>query len=473
MLDVWNSDFWQLGAIAFLALYLAANLGANDVANSMGTSVGSKALTLRQAIIVAGILEFTGAVFFGQGVSATLATGVVNPAVFATMPQVFLVGMVSVLLSCGLWLQIATSFGLPVSSSHAVVGAIAGFSWLAAGVGAVKWQTIGIISLTWLVTPVVSGAIAALFYSGVKYWILDRSDPLGQLWEWIPWLSAALLGIFGLLVLPSLSIPVQKIVSEQLGWQLPTHDLPILLGAIATFALTVISWRQLGNHESRGSAPVPAPISDQAESRGSAPVPAPISDRATTGGLPLPASEIGATTGGLPLPGLVEQQMGRFQVISACFVAFAHGSNDVGNAVAPLAAIAYIRRTGAVPLNDFHVPLWVLILGGVGIVIGLAIWGKQVIATVGEGIIKLQPSGGFCAELATATTVLMASHLGLPVSTSHALVGGVVGVGIIRSWQSVKLETLKSIALAWVITIPIATALAAVIFSLARLFLGI
>jgi len=254
---------------------------------------------------------------------------------------------------------------------------------------------------------------------------------------------------------------------------LPTHDLPILLGAIATFSLTVISWRQLGNHESRGSAPVPAPISDQAESRGSAPVPAPISDRATTGGLPLPASEIGATTGGLPLPGLVEQQMGRFQVISACFVAFAHGSNDVGNAVAPLAAIAYIRRTGAVPLNDFHVPLWVLILGGVGIVIGLAIWGKQVIATVGEGIIKLQPSGGFCAELATATTVLMASHLGLPVSTSHALVGGVVGVGIIRSWQSVKLETLKSIALAWVITIPIATALAAVIFSLARLFLGI
>jgi len=218
---------------------------------------------------------------------------------------------------------------------------------------------------------------------------------------------------------------------------------------------------------------VPAPISDRAESRGSAPVPAPISDRATTGGLPLPASEIGATTGGLPLPGLVEQQMGRFQVISACFVAFAHGSNDVGNAVAPLAAIAYIRRTGAVPLNDFHVPLWVLILGGVGIVIGLAIWGKQVIATVGEGIIKLQPSGGFCAELATATTVLMASHLGLPVSTSHALVGGVVGVGIIRSWQSVKLETLKSIALAWVITIPIATALAAVIFSLARLFLGI
>jgi PiT family inorganic phosphate transporter len=511
MLNVLNSDFWQLGAIALLALYLAANLGANDVANSMGTSVGSKALTLRQAIMIAGILELTGAVFFGQGVSTTLATGVVNPAVFVTMPQVFLIGMVSVLLSCGLWLQIATSFGLPVSSSHAVVGAIAGFSWLAAGVGAVKWQTIGVISLTWLVTPVVSGAIAALFYSGVKYWILDRPDPLAQLREWIPWLSAAILGIFGLLVLPTLSIPLQKIVSEQLGWHLPTHDIPILLGAIATFSLTILSWRQLGNSERRGSAPVPAPIPNGDNSRGSASVPAPIPNGDNSrGSAPVPApipngdnsrgsasvpapipngdnsrgsasvpapipngAEIGATTGGLPLPGLVEQQMGRFQVLSACFVAFAHGSNDVGNAVAPLAAIAYIRRTGLVPLNDFHVPLWVLVLGGVGIVIGLALWGKQVIATVGEGIIKLQPSGGFCAELATATTVLMASHLGLPVSTSHALVGGVVGVGLIRGWKSVQFHTLQSIGLAWVITIPIATALAAGIFSLARLFLEI
>ncbi|WP_148288945.1 inorganic phosphate transporter, partial [Kamptonema formosum] len=253
MLDVSWADFFQLGAIALLALYLAANLGANDVANSMGTSVGSKALTLPQAIIVAGILEFTGALFFGQGVSETLATGVVNPEAFAAMPQLFLIGMVSVLVSCGLWLQIATSLSLPVSSSHAVVGAIAGFSWVAAGIGAVRWQTIGTISLTWLVTPVVSGAIAALFYSLVKRWILDRPDPLEQLREWIPWLSAALLGIFGVIVLPTVSIPLQKIVSEQLGWNLPTHDIAILLGAIATFSLTTISWQQLGREGERGS----------------------------------------------------------------------------------------------------------------------------------------------------------------------------------------------------------------------------
>ena len=160
--------------------------------------------------------------------------------------------------------------------------------------------------------------------------------------------------------------------------------------------------------------------------------------------------------------------MARFQVISACFVAFAHGSNDVGNAVAPLAAIAYIRRTGSFPLNDFSVPFWILVLGGVGIVIGLAIWGKNVIATVGEGIIPLQPSAGLCAELATAATVLLASRLSLPVSTSHALVGAVVGVGLVKGWKSVRWNTLLSIGSAWLVTIPIAAGLAAAIFSIAR-----
>uniref|UniRef100_UPI00187EB77D inorganic phosphate transporter n=2 Tax=unclassified Tychonema TaxID=2642144 RepID=UPI00187EB77D len=173
-----------------------------------------------------------------------------------------------------------------------------------------------------------------------------------------------------------------------------------------------------------------------------------------------------------PRHSLIEQQMARFQVLSACFVAFAHGSNDVGNAVAPLAAIAYIRRTGSFPSDDFSVPLWILIVGGVGIVIGLAIWGKNVIATVGEKIIQLQPSGGFCAELATATTVLLASRFGFPVSTSHALVGAVVGVGLIKAWKTVRWETLLSIGSAWLVTIPIAGALGASIFSIAQWILA-
>ncbi len=445
MLNTSEVVFLQLGAMAALALYVAANLGANDVANSMGTSVGSKALTLQQAIIVAGILEFSGAVLFGQGVSETLATGVVNAQVFAAKPQVFLIGMVSVLIACGLWLQIATSRGLPVSSSHAVVGAIAGFSCVAAGINAVDWRTIGTISLTWVATPVASGALAALFYSAVKYSILDRPDPLSQMREWIPWLSAAMLSVFGIIVLPSVVnvalVQTGAIAAahDRFGWNLPIHDIVIGIGAIAAIGLTLNSWKKLEsveNEEGRG---------EKAE---------------------------GISTNSSPTPklrhSLIEQQMARFQVLSACFVAFSHGSNDVGNAVAPLAAIAYIRRTGSFPSEDFSVPLWILVLGGAGIVIGLTIWGKNVIATVGEKIVELQPSGGFCAELATATTVLLASRFGLPVSTSHALVGAVVGVGLIKAWKTVRWQTLLSIGSAWVVTIPIAAGLGAINFSIAQ-----
>lgn len=407
----------QLSLTAILAFYVAWNLGANDVANAMGTSVGSKAVTLRQALIIAGILEFTGAVLFGHEVSATLATEVANPELFAAMPQLLILGMVSVLLACGLWLQIATSRGWPVSSSHAVVGAIAGFSWVAVGFSAVDWSNIGLISLAWVLTPVVSGVIAAGFYSLVKYSILDRPNSIVQLREWIPWLSATLFSVFGVIVLPTLfnqpffaALPI------------PVHDLPIATGTIAAVALTIISWRQLAGFTA---------LPNQQDS---------------------------------PFPNPVERLLGRFQVLSACFVAFAHGSNDVGNAIAPLAAIAYILRTGSVPLSGFSVPLWILVLGGSGIVFGLAIWGKNVITTIGENIIPLQPSSGFCAELATATTILVASRFGLPVSTSHALVGAVVGIGLIQNWKSLRFQTIQGIALAWIITIPIAAGLTAIIF---------
>ena len=407
-----------------LAFYVACNLGANDVANSMGTSVGSKALTLKQAIIVAGILEFSGAVFFGERVSKTLATGVINPEVFSSTPQVFVIGMVSVLLSAGLWLQIATLKGLPVSSSHAVVGAIAGFSCIAAGVKAVNWQTIGLISLTWLVTPVISGLIAALFYKLIKYWILDQPDPKRQIQEWIPWLSSILIGIFGVIVFPILSSPLQKILT-QWGWTLPVHDIPVGIGVIAAISLTWVSWRQLDQQQ-------------QDSSSNSIPE---------------------------KFPG-IEKQMAGFQVISACFVAFAHGSNDVGNTIAPLAAILAVIKTGSVPLDDIEIPIWILLLGGSGIVTGLAIWGKNVIKTVGENIISLVPSEGFCAELATATTVLLASRLGLPVSTSHALVGGVVGIGLVQGGKEVRLDTVRSIALAWVITVPSAAIISGILFKI-------
>jgi inorganic phosphate transporter, PiT family len=406
--------------VCLLAFYVAANLGANDVANSMGTSVGSKAITLTQAIVIAGVLEFTGAVLFGRQVSSTLATSITNPDLFINQPQTLLLGMIAVLISCGLWLQIATAKKLPVASSHAVVGAIAGFSWVAVGSQAVEWLALGLISIAWVVTPVLSATVAAGFYSLIKHWILDRDQPLIQLDVWIPWLALILVSVFGIIVLP----PVVETLPLAFLPAIPRHDFALGLGGMATIAITLVGWRRLANDRSQLVS---------------------LDDTA-----------------------IVERQLARFQLLSACFVAFAHGSNDVGNAIAPLATILYIQKTGTIPQSSLEIPLWVLILGGIGIVTGLAIWGKQVIATIGEGIIKLEPSSGFAAELATAATILIASRFGLPVSTSHALVGAVVGVGMVKNWRDVRLDTLKSIGLAWIITIPIATILCAGIFTLLR-----
>jgi PiT family inorganic phosphate transporter len=424
---------------SLLAFYFAWNLGANDVANSMGTSVGAKVVTLRQALVIAGILEFLGAVLFGQAVSQKLVTGVVDLRMFADTPHELLLGMLAVLIACGIWLNLATGLGLPVSSSHAVVGAIAGFAWVASNSQAVHWQTIGTISLTWVATPIVSGAIAALLYSLVKHWILDQPNPLAQLREWIPWLSAALVGTFGVIVLPKLSQPLQRQLFESLSIEIPQHDLPLLMGVITTISLTFFTWRQLEPREQREQEAGKQEAGKQEAGKQE-------------------AREAGKTVD------RTERILARFQVLSACCVAFAHGSNDVGNAVAPLAAIAHIQATGLVPLEGFQLPLWVFVLGGSGIVAGLAVWGKQVILTVGEGIVMLQPSGGFCAELATATTVLLASRLGLPVSTSHALVGGVVGIGLIKGFRGGYFRLLRKIGFAWFVTLPISAGLAAIGF---------
>ncbi len=407
------------GLLAFL---LAASLGANDVANSMGTSVGSKAITLRQALVIAGVLEFTGAVLFGQRVSSTLATQVVSPDLFTAHPQILLIGMVGVLLSSVLWLAGATWRGLPVSSSHAIVGALAGFGWVAVGWSAVHWPTLGLISLSWVVTPLISAVLAAGAYSLVRHWILQRSDRLSQMGEWAPWLSVAPLGVFGLIVLPSITVPIAQGLQTRFHVALPPQDLALLLGGVGAMTLCHLTWRQLDQLQTVAEA-----TCDQT----------------------------------------IEPLMARFQLVSACFVAFAHGSNDVGNAIAPLVVIRAIDHTGQVPeAGSLAVPLELLLLGGGGIVLGLALWGRRVIATVGENIIALKPSGGFCAELATATTVLLASRLGLPVSTSHALVGAVIGIGLVQNWRSIQMGIVGSIGLAWVTTVPIAAALSAGLFAL-------
>jgi PiT family inorganic phosphate transporter len=409
----------QTAIVALLVFYVAWNLGANDVANAMGTSVGSGAITLKQAIMIAGVLEFLGAVLFGQEVTSTLGTKIANPVLFATIPQTLVTGMISVLLTAGIWLQIATARGLPVSSSHAIVGAIAGFSWVALGVEAIDWSSIGLITIGWILTPIISGAIAASLYSLIQQWIFNQPQPLSQLQEWIPWLSTLLLSLFGIIVLPTITQPLSQFLLTEGQINIPAHDITLLIGGIAILSLTLISWRQL--------------VNSQIENK-------------------------------------IQGLFARFQVLSACFVAFAHGSNDVGNAIAPLAVIAYINHQGKVPSDELPIPLWILVLGAMGIVAGLAVWGKKVIATIGENIISLEPSSGFCAELATAITILLASRLGLPVSTSHALVGGVVGIGLVQNIKSIKFATIQNIAAAWLITIPISVALSATIFTIMGIF---
>jgi inorganic phosphate transporter, PiT family len=328
---------------------------------------------------------------------------------------------VSVLVAGGLWIQAATFKGWPVSSSHAVVGAIAGVGWVAIDRQAVHWHTLLVISLTWVVTPLVSGGLAALIYGGIQTWILQPNDAWQRLQEWIPWLSIVLLTVFGSLIGPEIVLPMQAMV-DRYNLEL-AEPLPLIgLGAIAVVGLIRFSWPS--------------------------------------------ALDVERTV--VAVQEKIEQQMARLQIVSACFVAFAHGSNDVGNAIAPLATIVVIQQTNQIPPPEMMAPVWTLLLGGLGIVAGLALWGKRVIQTIGTELVSLRPSMGFCAELATATTVLMASRLGLPVSTSHALVGGVVGVGLVQAWALKQkfqgLATLQGIFTAWILTIPISAGLSACVF---------
>jgi inorganic phosphate transporter, PiT family len=390
------------------AFYLAWNLGANDVANSMGTSVGSKALSLSQAIGIAAIFELAGALLFSHAVSANLVTGVIDLDRFADRPQLFVIAMLAVLLSAGVWMNLATWLGLPVSSSHATIGALTGVGIVAIDWQAIHWDKLGLISLSWVLTPLLSGLVATLVYRALRSAFLVES-PTHRIQEWIPWLTVGLVLVFGAIVLPSVTDRLQlRLIHHHLS------DRALMLGMGGLMVTGLNLWLL---HQ-------------------------PLASRS------------------------IEQILAQFQIISACFVAFAHGSNDVGNAIAPLAAIVQIEAKGALPIAGLALPFWVLAIGGLGIVAGLAVWGRKVMATIGEGIIPLQPSGGFSAEIATAITILLASRFGLSLSTSHALVGAVVGVGLAQPGLKIQTGVLKSIALSWLATMPLAAIVAAIAFKI-------
>jgi len=397
---------------ALFGIFMAWGIGANDVANAMATSVGSKALTIKQAVLVAAIFEFLGAVLAGGEVTSTIRKGIVDANLLSGTPDLLVYGMLAALLAAGTWLLIASRNGWPVSTTHSIVGAIVGFAAVGIGFDAVQWGKVGTIVMSWIVSPLTAGFIAYLIYMSVQALILRQEDPLARAKRYVPvYIFFAGFTITLVTILKGL---------KHVGLDISlanAYILAILIGVVIAL---------IGAFAIRRIEP----------------------DKK------LDKKQHFYT---------VERVFGVLMIVTACSMAFAHGSNDVANAIGPLAAVISIARTGVIGANS-AIPIWVLGLGGAGIVIGLATYGIRVIKTVGHRITQLTPSRGFAAELAAATTIVIASGTGIPISTTHTLVGAVLGVGLARGIEAIDLRVVGRIFVSWVVTIPAGAFLAIVFF---------
>jgi len=382
-----------------LALYMAWAIGANDVANAMGTSVGSGALRIWQAVIVAGLLEFSGAFLAGGHVTDTVRKGILEVGMLDK--QLLVCGMLGSLASAATLLLLATRMGLPVSTTHAIVGAIVGFGVVGVGLDAVVWGKVTQIVASWFTSPLLGGVLAFLIFHLIRRLILDRSDPVEAGRRWGPLFFFVVTFVMGLVTL------FKGLKNLKLDLDLPE--------ALACSAAIGVVGALLG--------------------------------RVFLG-------RVRVREGERPLRS-VERVFSVLQVLTACAVAFAHGSNDVANAIGPLAAVVHVAR-GAAMAGKAPLEPWMLMVGGIGIVFGLATWGYRVMETVGRRITELTPSRGFAAELAAALTIVLASRLGIPVSTTHILVGSVLGVGLARGIGALNLGVLGKIMVSWIATLPIA-----------------
>ena len=397
---------------AAFGLFMAWGIGANDVANAMATSVGSKALTIKQAILVAAIFEFLGAVLAGGEVTDTVRKGIVDTGLLENTPRLLVYGMLAALLSAGTWLLIASRNGWPVSTTHSIVGAIVGFSAVGIGVDAVQWGKVGEIVMSWVISPLTAGFIAYLIYQSVQRLILRQDDPLEKAKRYVPvYIFFAAFTITLVTILKGL---------KHVGLTISLRDSYLLAIAIAV-GIALIGALAIRRIQPDKKADKKAHFYT------------------------------------------VERVFGILMIVTACGMAFAHGSNDVANAIGPVAAVIGIATNGSIEAKS-TLPIWVLVLGGAGIVIGLATFGRHVIATVGKKITQLTPSRGFAAELAAATTIVIASGTGMPVSTTHTLVGAVLGVGIARGIEAIDLRVVARILVSWVVTIPAGAFLAIVFF---------
>ena len=433
-----------------VGFYMSWNIGANDVANAMGTSVGSKALTFRKAIVLAAIFEFCGAYFVGSHVSQTIRKGIIpieefisSPRAVASQPATaaatraasgeapttgpaevadreleFAIGMLSALLAAAIWLNVATSWGHPVSTTHAIVGAVLGFGISARGMGAPDWLVVGRISLSWVISPLAGGVMAYVIYKCVQRFVLGARHPVLVAKRTVPLAMGAVVCILALSMIYKV-LKTSKPTTSVGHWQAIGVSVAIgaLVGILALLAMGIrtrkLRYRRRDQY------------------------------------------------------GLVERWFKRVQVITACFLAFSHGANDVANAIGPLAGAVKVFLGGRIEAQA-PVPDWLLALGGIGIVVGLATYGYKVIEAVGKKITEITPTRGFSAEFATATTVLVCSRMGLPISTTFVLVGAVMGVGLARGFAAIDLKVVRKIFTSWVVTIPVSALLAGLIFQAIR-----
>ena len=407
-----EAQYIYIALAAAFGLFMAWGIGANDVANAMATSVGSKALTIKQAILVAAVFEFLGAVLAGGAVTSTIRKGIVDADLLVNSPELLIYGMLASLLAAGTWLFIASKNGWPVSTTHSIVGAIVGFAAVGIGIDAVQWEQVATIVVSWIVSPLTAGLIAFLIYLSVQRLILTQDDPLTQAKRYVPvYIFFAGFTITLVTLLKGL---------KHVGLDLSLTNSYLLATGIAAL-IAIVGFIFIQRIE-------PDPKAEQKQHFHT-----------------------------------VERVFAVLMVVTACGMAFAHGSNDVANAIGPLAAVISVARSGIVG-SESALPIWVLVIGGGGIVVGLATYGRHVIATVGEKITQLTPSRGFAAELAAATTIVIASGTGIPISTTHTLVGAVLGVGLARGIEAIDLRVVGRIFVSWVVTIPAGAFLAIIFF---------
>ena len=393
--------------------FMAWGVGANDVANAMGTSVGSKAITIKQAILIAVIFEFLGAWLAGGEVTNTIRKGIIDPELLQDDPQLLVYGMLAALLAAGTWLLVASMKGWPVSTTHSIVGAIVGFAVAGLGPATVDWGAVGKIAASWVVSPLLAGTIGFVLFKSVHHLIFEDTNPFTAAKRYVP----GYVFLVGFIVS---MVTLTKGLSH-VGLDLTFNQsllLSILLGLVIMGIGLIMQRRIKFEHNTN--------------------------------------DHFGYAN--------VERVFGVLMIFTACAMAFAHGSNDVANAVGPLAAVISVVQTGGEIGGSALVPWWVLVLGGSGIVVGLVTYGHKVIATVGTGITELTPSRGFAATLAAATTVVLASGTGLPISTTHTLVGAILGVGLARGMAALNLRVIGTIAMSWLITLPAGAGLAILFF---------